>query len=270
MRGTWLMHVLHMTHSYARHDTFIRVTCPICICDMTQSFAWYDPFVDVTRLIRTCDVTHSYEWYGLFIRVTWLICMCDMTHSYVWRNSFTCDMKVTYTHALRYVMSWHLCAMPHTHVWCEACAHAPHHPPATHSHTHALFCKRTRIFFTKKTRSLTKYSRAVSHSLARALSPQPLLSRARTLSPWQESSSPFHTFTTCYPSSWRAMSLLSLLLRLPLSRSYLRMWIHSCMCVHICRARDSRSVYLCFQHHHSRGRIWIHICICIFRFHVCE
>ena len=187
-------------------------------------------------------------------------------------------------------------------------------PPPCHTltHTRSLLQAHSHFFHKKTPLPHKVLTCCLSLSRTRSLPPTPSLSRAYSLSLWQENSSPFHTFTTCYRSSCRAMSLLSLLLRLPLSRSYLRMSIHSCMCVHICRVRelviilpllstpyvdtssyedtflhvrthlytsvefvicrvrDSRSVYLCFQHHHSRGRIWIHIYMCIFRFQLCE
>ena len=92
---TWLMHMcVNMTHSYARHDTFV-------LRDMTRtshSYVWPDLFVCATQLIHMCDMTHSYVWHS-FICVTWLIpdlfvCatqpihMCvNMTHSH---DSFVC------------------------------------------------------------------------------------------------------------------------------------------------------------------------------------
>ena len=86
-----------MTHSYVRHDSFIRVTWLMHTCDMTHSYVWHDSFICVTWLIHTCDMTHSYVWHDSFICVTWLIHTCDMS------QSFTC-------------VTWliHMCGMTHS------------------------------------------------------------------------------------------------------------------------------------------------------------
>jgi len=63
-------------HLYVWHDSFIRVTWIVGMCDIS--------------LIRRIDTTHSYVWHGSFICVTWLIHVCDMTYSCVQHESFVC------------------------------------------------------------------------------------------------------------------------------------------------------------------------------------
>jgi len=82
-----------------QHDSSIRVTCIIHMCDTTRFYVWHDAFIFVTWHICMCDVTAA------FICVTWrilvnttqlLYCMCKMTtaalirllHSYVWHDAF--------------------------------------------------------------------------------------------------------------------------------------------------------------------------------------
>jgi len=74
---------MYMPNSYARHDSFIRVTWPIYMCDMTHSCMRRSSFLRVNR-IHMCDVTHWYVWHDSFVCVTWLIHVCGLAHSYVW------------------------------------------------------------------------------------------------------------------------------------------------------------------------------------------
>jgi len=78
---TWLIYILDMTHSYARHDSFIGETWLIHRWNMTHSYVWHDAFMRVTRINMSYGwfVTHSY---------TWRIHMCD-THAYV-RHNYIC------------------------------------------------------------------------------------------------------------------------------------------------------------------------------------
>jgi len=104
------------------HDSFIRVTWTIHICDMTLSQEWVvtfpwvmrvcvvqhatwsdmtlsyvrqDSFICVTWLFRMCKswlllwIVHVRVSYSTPRRVTWLLHTCDMTHAYVWHDSFT-------------------------------------------------------------------------------------------------------------------------------------------------------------------------------------
>ena len=128
-----------MTHSYVWHDSFIRVTWLIHMCDIADSL--HDSFICVTWLIHMCDMTHSYVWHDSFICVTWLIRMCDMTHSCVWHDSFICltcimhmcDLTSSYLwHASFIRVTWilHTCDMTHSHVWHNSALHPGAFPPS--------------------------------------------------------------------------------------------------------------------------------------------
>ena len=123
------------TRSYMWHDSFVKVTWLIHICDMTHPYMWYNSFIYVTRLvyqwlihIDNCNTlqhtathcntlqhtaTHcntsqdSYINYS-FIYVTRLVHICDMTHSYRW-DSFM------------YVI-WlvQICDMIHWYMWHDS------------------------------------------------------------------------------------------------------------------------------------------------------
>ena len=126
-----------VTHSWARHDPFLREG----LCTWFQSVranSWglmafivmmkrwmCVSFMCETWLIHGWDMTHPYsryywfiyvrhnsyvrhqinQWHDSFICVIWLIHMCDMTHSYVWHDSFIC-------------VTWliHMCDMTHSYV----------------------------------------------------------------------------------------------------------------------------------------------------------
>jgi len=86
---TWLIHMRDMTHSFAWHDSFIRVTWLIYTRDMTHLYAWHDSFICVTWLIRIRDMARFWgDRTRTAVFQTWLIHICDMTHSYVWNVSF--------------------------------------------------------------------------------------------------------------------------------------------------------------------------------------
>jgi len=92
---TWLISVRDVTHSYMKHNSFIRVS-PQCRTPRStptrESMQCLQSPVVRGRPIRCvmCDMTHSYVWHDSFIRVTLLIIhMCDMTHSYVWHDLLT-------------------------------------------------------------------------------------------------------------------------------------------------------------------------------------
>ena len=84
-----------MTHLYVGHDSSIRVTCIIHMCDVPISFSrccvWHDLLICVTWLIHVCDMTRPYVWHVSFICVTWrylgAVAVCDMTHLFVWYDS---------------------------------------------------------------------------------------------------------------------------------------------------------------------------------------
>ena len=98
---TRLIRMRDMARSYARHDSFIRVTWHIRICNMTHSYEvtwlihlWHDSVISATWLIHMCVMTHSYVCLDsficvyLFIRMKWLIGTCNMTNSSVWHAAF--------------------------------------------------------------------------------------------------------------------------------------------------------------------------------------
>jgi len=125
---TWLIRMCDLTHSYVRHDSFIRATWLIHTCDMTHSYVPHD----------VCDMTHSYVRHDSFI---W-----DMTHSYeTWfihirRDSFIWDMthsdetwfKLTFS--LRKSPT-HCSTLQHTATHCSTLQHT-----ATHCNTLRIHC----------------------------------------------------------------------------------------------------------------------------------
>ena len=102
IRVTWLIHMCDTTHQ-GLHVVLARHTS---VCDMTYSYVWHDPSTCVTYLIHVRDMTHSHTspggasssfscvWHDSFIRVTWLIHTCDTIHSYMWHDSFTCEIRL--------------------------------------------------------------------------------------------------------------------------------------------------------------------------------
>jgi len=115
-----------MTHSYVWHDSFMRVTWLIHMCDMTHPYVSQEQY-QWAKSITTCEMTHSYVWCDVFIFVagaismgeeyysvsctslicvTWHIRMCRRSsinvrrvllaistgeeYYYVWCNSFIC------------------------------------------------------------------------------------------------------------------------------------------------------------------------------------
>jgi len=123
-----------MTHWHVYHDSFIRVsrivymcdTWLIYICNLTHSYTSHDSCICVTWLIHLRDKKKAQRWWWCGIwRGTWLIytrvtcvpClidMCTVTHSHVYHDSFTCVIWLidmcTMTHQ-------HVCYMSHSCVW---------------------------------------------------------------------------------------------------------------------------------------------------------
>jgi len=94
IRVTWLIHLCDMTHSHERHDSFICVIPLIHMCDMIHSHVWYDSFTCVIWLIAIRGVTHSQVQYALFTSTIWPIHKCDIaqywpmgTHIYINTNT---------------------------------------------------------------------------------------------------------------------------------------------------------------------------------------
>jgi len=76
IRNIWLVHMWDMTHSYVKHDSFIRETWLIHMCKDTSEQCW-----SAAEYLHTCMRRVVHVW--------------DMTHSYV--DSFTCGTWLTYT-----------------------------------------------------------------------------------------------------------------------------------------------------------------------------
>jgi len=62
--------------AHVRHDSFIRVTWRIHMCDMTHTHVWPESFGRETWLVASQHCACA----------TWLIHTCDMTYSYVWHD----------------------------------------------------------------------------------------------------------------------------------------------------------------------------------------
>jgi len=45
---------------------YLRLVCCVYLCGMTHFFAWHDSFSRVTWLIHMCEVTQSHAWHGSF------------------------------------------------------------------------------------------------------------------------------------------------------------------------------------------------------------
>jgi len=87
----WGIHTWGMTHLYVWPNPFICVH--ICV-----TYARHDSYIRVTWLIHTCDITHVYVWPNSFICVTWLAHLQYVgaehsrrasPRSHVWHDSFT-------------------------------------------------------------------------------------------------------------------------------------------------------------------------------------
>ena len=99
-----LVHMCDMTRLHVCRASFIWQVSFICLtcrclsagaaCDMTHLYVGHDSSIRVTCIIHMCDVPISFSrccvWHDLLICVTWLIHVCDMTRPYVWHVSFIC------------------------------------------------------------------------------------------------------------------------------------------------------------------------------------
>jgi len=99
-KGSYCISV--MTHSYAWHDSFARVTWLIHMCDMTLSYVWHDSF--------TRDMTRPHVNNFFFFRI-------DV---HVWHQSFIYDMTFPYVtcsiHTLQVTWHIHSCVTCLTHM----------------------------------------------------------------------------------------------------------------------------------------------------------
>jgi len=64
-----------MTHSYIRHDSFVRVAWLIRMCDITHLHVWHDSFACVIWLVRMSKPVHTCTWHESFI--SGLIQLCE-------------------------------------------------------------------------------------------------------------------------------------------------------------------------------------------------
>jgi len=82
---TWLIHTCDLTHSYVRHDTFIRATWLIALCITRR-----DSLIFVTWLVYKCDMTHCSAWYQTcfsFMHTLHESFTLDVSYAYVtWRD----------------------------------------------------------------------------------------------------------------------------------------------------------------------------------------
>jgi len=120
IRGTWLVRMPHVTHSYVRHDTSIRDTClffytwvmlhshvrhGLChMWDMTRSYVRHDSLTCDPRLIQMSHMTHPNVKHDSLMRDIWLchvwvtthILMLDRIQSYVRHDSFKRESWLTH------------------------------------------------------------------------------------------------------------------------------------------------------------------------------
>jgi len=86
----WLIHMWDMSHSYVRHDSFICEKWLIHIRDTTHLYQWFESFTCVYASQEGVLLPPRPSWDDSFICETWLIHICDMTHLYQWHESFIC------------------------------------------------------------------------------------------------------------------------------------------------------------------------------------
>jgi len=99
--------ILNVWRSDVWHDSFIRVTWLIHMCDMTHPLRLHPtPSTEVTWLFHTCVTWLIHMWRDLFTCVAWLIHMCDMTHP-------TCLHP---THSTKVTWLVHICDVTHSYV----------------------------------------------------------------------------------------------------------------------------------------------------------
>jgi len=113
---------------------------PIHTRDTTHSYAWHDSFIRVTWLVHSQDKTHSHAWHDSYIRVTRRPMHACMRH--VTRRVDKSCLLCMYTHVIQYVLQWLL------HIQLLS---APRHQCVLHDNAWASrVCTRVRIIFSKR------------------------------------------------------------------------------------------------------------------------
>jgi len=171
-----------------------------------------------------------------------------------------------------------MCHASYTRVMRSMRTRPPPPPCHTLTHTRSLLQAHSHFFHKKTPLPHKVLTCCLSLSRTRSLPPTPSLSRAYSLSLAGKflAFSYFYDvlpeFVTGDEPTLAAIKTATLEVLSSYVDTFLHVRTHLYTSVEfvICRVRDSRSVYLCFQHHHSRGRIWIHVYMCIFRFQLRE
>jgi len=88
--NTWQKRPTYMRKKKSSRHTTASPFFGLRFRSLTRSYVRHDSFIRASWLIHMCDMTHSYVCHGSFICAAWLIHMCDMTHSYVRHDSFIC------------------------------------------------------------------------------------------------------------------------------------------------------------------------------------
>jgi len=113
IRATWLIRMCDMTHLYVWHDSLRCATKSNTLYVTVKSrfflAVWRDSVICVSWLIGMCAVTQWYVCHDSFMCVAWLIDICDMTPIYVCRDSVICVTR-----------PFNLCDMTHSCVWHDS------------------------------------------------------------------------------------------------------------------------------------------------------
>ena len=136
----WFIHVsdmlvirmCDMIHLYDK-DSFVWVTCLICMRNMTHLHVWHASVMCATWLIYICDMPQSRVHHDSFMCVTWCLPMSDMPHSYVWHASLTFLPRVIHMCDMPWVI--HIYDMPQLYMYPSAtsCVHQNREEKAFHS-----------------------------------------------------------------------------------------------------------------------------------------
>ena len=178
-----LTHLCSMTHSKnVRHDVFLRLTCLIPRCDMTHPYAWHNSFIRVTWRIRLWErATSQYDPTVLHSRTRNVTHrdnksvmspkkICLITHANApchTRQRLTpqCDFIMLHPRLLAmcvelYVWKYvHLYARESAHAAFASTLHSIHTPFTLHSHSiHTPFTLHSHSIHTPFTHSFPLHS----------------------------------------------------------------------------------------------------------------